>query len=177
MSRDASTTVTAETSASLRARLLIPHPRPFRVDLTVAAHHLGAVVKHVSNVEYVRWLDLAAERHADALGYTRARMLDEGRMWFVSRHEVDYLAETWLDDELHIYTWVADVARVRSWREYVIHRPGDDVIISRARTLWVLVNLSTRRPLRIPPDMAERFDPLVSAAQGNPGVPGIPGAP
>ena len=138
----------------------IPHRAPFLLDLKVEEGELSRAIAHVSNVEYVRWLDRAAELHADALGYTRAWMLEQGLMWFVARHEIDYHAEVWPDDELVVATWVRDMQRVRSWRDYMIIRPSDASVVCRAATLWVLVRLESRRPVRISRAMAERFTPL-----------------
>lgn len=140
--------------------LAIPHPAPFWSTVTVNASQRSRAIDHASNVEYVRWLDRAAELHADSLGYTQQRMLDDGRMWFVARHEIDYLAEAWADDVLCIATWVGDMAKTKSWRQTVIVRPADERIVCRAGTLWVLVDLSTRRPMRIPSHMCDDFAPL-----------------
>jgi acyl-CoA thioester hydrolase len=138
----------------------VPHPRPFLCDVRVLPHQVSRAVAHVSNIEYVRWLDRAAELHSDAVGYTRAALLAEGLMWFVARHEIDYLAEVWPKDVLVLATWARDFGRVKSWRDYAIIRPADETVVCRAATLWVLVELDGRRPRRIPPDMIERFDPL-----------------
>lgn len=147
-----------------RKRLEIPHPRPYVHRRHVEAADLGEVLGHVSNVRYVSWLDEAAEAHAASVGFARRTMLDQSMMWFVARHEIDYLAETWLGDELHVYTWVEDFTRVKSWRAYVLFRLADDTVVARARTLWVLVDLTTRRPKRIAPDLISKFEPLQSAA-------------
>jgi acyl-CoA thioester hydrolase len=140
--------------------LAVPHPAPFLCDLRIGPGAAGEVIEHVSNIEYVRWLDRGAELHADSLGYTRRHMLDEGVMWFVARHEIDYVAEAWLGDELVLATWVRDMHRVKSWRDTVVVRPSDAAIVCRAATLWVLIGLATRRPTRIPAEMAARFAPL-----------------
>ena len=141
----------------------IAHPNPFICDIHVDRHQIGNVIEHVSNIEYVRWLDRAAELHADSLGYTRKWLLDNGIMWFVARHEIDYLAEAWLGDELVIATWVRDFKKVKSWRDYVIARPSDGTVICRAATLWVLVDLESRRPRRIDEEMIRRFNPSSTA--------------
>ncbi|MDY7109144.1 MAG: thioesterase family protein [Planctomycetota bacterium] len=154
------------------SRYDVPHPRPFLLDLTVAGDELSNVIDHVSNVEYVRWLDRAAELHADSVGDTRQRLLERDLMWFVARHEIDYLAEAHLGDELLIATWVRDMKRIRSWRETIIIRPADETTVCRASTLWVLVRLSTRRPARIAAEMARRFEPWQDLAEGVPTVPG-----
>jgi len=139
----------------------IPHISPFVVRLVIGRDHLGQAVPHVSNIEYLRWLEAAAVAHADSLGFDRAHLEAARMMWFVARHEIDYEAEAWLGDCLVIATWVRDMRRVRSWRDSVIIRPADRTVIVRSSTLWVLVDLDSRRPRRIPRDMAERFSPLV----------------
>ena len=92
-------------------------------------------------------------------------MLEAGTMWFVARHEIDYRAEAHAEEELHLATWVRDLKRAKSWRDTVIWRPGieaDDepCIVCAASTLWVHVDLQTRRPCRVSPDMATAIDPL-----------------
>jgi acyl-CoA thioester hydrolase len=138
----------------------VPHPRPFLCDARVAPSDLSRAVDHLSNIELVRWIDRAAELHADHLGYTRQAMADRGIMWFVVRHEIDYRAEAWPGDELVVATWVRDMRRVKSWRDTLVLRPADESVVCRAATLWVLVDLDTRRPTRIDEVMAGRFCPL-----------------
>lgn len=140
----------------------IPHPHPFVCEITVGPELLSRAIPHVSNIEYVRWFDRAAELHSDAAGYTREAMLEANIMWFVARHEIDYHAEAWLNDRLVIATWVRDFSRVKSWRDSVIVRPADETVVCRCATLWVLVDLQTRRPRRIPPEMSSAFQPLDS---------------
>ncbi len=138
----------------------VPHRSPFLCDLVIGPSAASRAIAHVSNTEYVRWLDRAAELHADHLGCTRQHLLDQGIMWFVARHEIDYLAEAWPGDELLLATWVRSMDRVKSWRDTLVVRQGDGAVVCRAATLWVLVDLTTRRPTRIGADMARRFDPL-----------------
>ncbi|MHC5005639.1 MAG: acyl-CoA thioesterase [Planctomycetota bacterium] len=138
----------------------VAHPRPFACSLVVHPGQMSRAVEHVSNVQFVAWLDRAAELHTDDLGFTRESMLADGIMWFVARHEIDYRAEAGPGDELLLLTWVRDLRRVKSWRDTVIVRPADGQTVCRASTLWVLVDLDTRRPRRVPSEMIERLDPL-----------------
>lgn len=171
MSGAAPPRLTPRTAPIDRPALGIPHARPFVCDIAVDQAQVSRAVPHVSNIEFVRWLDRAAELHADSLGYTRQAMLERNRMWFVARHEIDYLAEAWPHDELVIATWVRDMHKVKSWRDYVIARRGDDRVICRAATLWVLVDLRTRRPTRIPAEMMQRFEPMTGRAMDIAGSP------
>jgi acyl-CoA thioester hydrolase len=163
MNRDTSTAPEvdlAPCTAGIPPAGLVPHERPFAAALRVGEEHTSSVIPHVSNVQFVRWLDRAAELHGEAAGYGRQRLLSDGCMWFVARHEIDYRAEAHPGEELTVLTWVRDIAHVKSWRESVILRPADETVVCRAATLWVLVDLASRRPRRVPPWMRRVLDPL-----------------
>jgi len=129
------------------------------VEIRVGGEDVQPHVPHTSNVAVVRWLERIAQLHTDVLGFPRERLLAERRMWFVARHEIDYLAETWCDEELLAATSVRDLERVKSWRDTVIRRRSDDRIVVRAATLWVLVDLDSRRPTRHTPEMCAALTP------------------
>jgi acyl-CoA thioester hydrolase len=142
----------------------ITHPRPFLAAWSVGEEHLSLLVPHVNNVEYLRWVDRLAELHADALGHTRARLVESDRCFFVARHEIDYHGECMLGDELVGATWVSSMKRSTSWRETRIARVRDGVVVATARTLWAFVDLVSRRAVRVPAAMAASFDPLDPSA-------------
>ncbi|MEM7230398.1 MAG: acyl-CoA thioesterase [Planctomycetota bacterium] len=143
----------------------VDHPRPAVFEIDIDQSSISEEVPHVNNIEYLRWFDRAAELHGDAVGYPREALLEHDCMWFVARHEVDYQAEAWPDDDLRLITWVRDMRRVKSWRDAVVVRESDATIIARASTLWVLVNLTSRRPMRVPMTMAAAFEPLDRLAE------------
>lgn len=138
-------------------RLDVPHPDPFTMTLKVDDSHMGVRIRHVPNTEYIRWMEAMAVAHSNALGYTQEWHEEQGLIWFVRRHEIDYLAEVFEHDELVMATWVEDMVKSRSFRRYVVYRPADDTVICRALTVWVLVRLDTRRPQRADDHMAARY--------------------
>lgn len=146
----------------------VDHDAPFRCQIRVDDTQASNEVDHVNNIEFLRWIDRASELHCDAAGWPRQRMLDAGMMWFVARHEIDYRAEVSIGDDLLLSTWVEDVRRVKSWRSTAIHCRAEDTweCACRARTLWVLVDLATRRPRPVPADMATAFAPLAAPRLG-----------
>ena len=122
-------------------------------------------VPHVNNAEYVRFIDRIAERATDAAGFTRARMLADDRMWFVARHEIDYRGEAFAGDELVAATWLRSWTRTTVVREVRIARPSDARLICAASTRWAFVDLGTRRPARIPPEMRAAFPDSTAAGR------------
>jgi acyl-CoA thioester hydrolase len=127
----------------------------FRLWRTVTAEQLSLLVPHANNVQIVSWIDEAARAHGDATGLTRERMHAQGRMWFVARHEIDYLAESFAGDEILIGTWLTAVTKTTAtrathvWRRPLLEDPWETAVEASSR--WVHMNLQSRRPTRIPP--------------------------
>jgi acyl-CoA thioester hydrolase len=109
---------------------------------------------HVNNVEYVHWMQLAAEAHADMAGCTAATRVD-GATWFVRSHHIEYLKPANLGDHIRVRTWVADFRRVASLRKYEMYR--GEVLVARGETDWIYVDTSTGRPKAIPQEIADLF--------------------
>ncbi len=145
------------TAERLTADPQVPPGIAFWAEMTVPAEGVSDGVPHVNNVEYVRWVDRLAEMATDAAGFTRARHLREGTMWFVARHELDYRAEAFAGDEILASTWIVDATRTTVRRATRILRPADGRLICESITRWALVNLETRRPVRIPREIRDAF--------------------
>ena len=129
----------------------------FTLALTIDESHLSTIIPHVTNLEYVRWLEVAAGAHAEALGYDDDWYVQNNLIWFVGRHEVDYLAELFVGDEIVIATWVEAMSKSRANRRYAMCRRGDMKPVCTAMTIWILVSRDRHRPVRVAPEMAQKF--------------------
>jgi acyl-CoA thioester hydrolase len=137
------------------------HPAPFQCNVQINPEQTSNEVDHVNNIEYLRWIDKGSQLHCDACGWDRKKLLNSGVMWFVARHEIDYLSEARTSDRLRLTTWVDDIRRVKSWRTTYIHAiENKERVVCRCKTLWVLVDLETRKPTTIPFLMADSLNPL-----------------
>lgn len=132
-------------------------PTAFWCGLIVDSSAVSRSVPHVNNAEYVKWVDRVAELAVDSHGFTREKLLEEKRMWFVVRHELDYRAECFSGEELLIATWVQDFSRTTSLRNTLIYRPSDEQPILEASTRWAFIDLESRRPTRIPTEVLKLF--------------------
>jgi len=137
------------------------HPTPFQCEIETNPEHSSNEVNHINNIVYLQWIDKAAQLHCDSAKWTRDKLLKSGVMWFVARHEIDYRSEAKSSDELRVTTWVDDVRRVKSWRTTLIHAIDEEPrLVCCCRTLWVLVQLETRKPTIVPIEMAEALESL-----------------
>jgi acyl-CoA thioester hydrolase len=89
----------------------------------------------------------------DAVGAARSDLAARGRMWFVARHEIDYLGEAFVGDEVLVATWLESLGRTSLVRATRILRATDGRELTRARSRWAHVDLATRRPVAIDPDV------------------------
>ncbi|HLA42792.1 MAG TPA: YbgC/FadM family acyl-CoA thioesterase [Aggregatilineales bacterium] len=114
---------------------------------------------HVNNANYLNYLEEAATQASTDAGYSLQWYLEHHLYWLVRKWTIRYFQPAVYGDELEVTTWVSDVRRVRSNREYLMTRPRDGAKIVRARTDWVLVNAATIKPVRIPSEMGQAFEP------------------
>jgi acyl-CoA thioester hydrolase len=119
---------------------------------------------HVNNVEYVRWMQDAAVRHADDTGCTAATK-DAGATWVVRSHQVEYRRPAFAGDRVQVMTWVADFRRAFSLRKYKFVRPVDNTVLAEGQTDWAYVDTTTGRPQTIPPHIQAMIDLLPEGPQ------------
>jgi acyl-CoA thioester hydrolase len=130
---------------------------PFVIDLVVGAEDIDGL-GHANNAVYVTWLERCAWRHSQQLGLdlTEYRRLD--RAMAVVRHEIDYLASAYENDELELATWIVDWDRkLKMTRRFQLRRPADGATLLRAQTTFVCIELSSGRPKRMPAEFIDGY--------------------
>ncbi|AYC33542.1 acyl-CoA thioesterase [Pseudomonas cavernae] len=132
-------------------------PTPFTIDLKVVADDIDGL-GHANNAAYVTWMERCAWRHSQSLGLdlTEYRRLD--RAMAVLRHEIDYLASAYEDDELQVGTWIIESdQRLKMTRRFQLVRPADATTLLRAQTTFVCIELSSGKPKRMPEEFLEGY--------------------
>ena len=114
---------------------------------------------HVNNIEYIRWMQLAAVLHSDIQGCTKAT-IDIGATWVVRTHYIEYLRPAFAGENIIVLTWVSNFRRVQSLRRYRIIRIGDNAVLVEGETDWVFVDAKTGRLRSIPKDVILKFEVL-----------------
>ena len=114
---------------------------------------------HVNNAVYANYMQEAAIEASTEAGYSPAWYREHGTSWFIRQLSIRYYLPAIYGDELDVTTWVADLRRVMSNREYKITRVRDNALVARARVNWVYIDLKTGQPLRIPKEFERDFAP------------------
>jgi len=104
----------------------------------------------VSNIAYLRFVEIARTHLAEALGLALVEMAQNQRYPVVVRTEIDYRRAARLGDELVIEGWLDRVERARFWCAFRITRPKDSTLIAECRQMLALIEMPTGKLLRVP---------------------------
>jgi YbgC/YbaW family acyl-CoA thioester hydrolase len=99
---------------------------------------------------YLNYLEEGATQASAALGFSYDWYLENKRAWVARKTTLRFYNSATYGDELELNTWISDVRRVQSHREYALWRPQDGQPILRGRTNWVYMDTELIRPTRIP---------------------------
>ncbi|WP_225772590.1 acyl-CoA thioesterase [Pseudomonas sp. Marseille-Q5115] len=143
-------------------------PSPFTLDLRVSADDIDGL-GHANNAVYVTWLERCAWRHSGYLGLDLVEYRRLDRAMAVLRHEIDYLAAAYEEDELVMGTWIIDWdQRLKMNRRFQLIRPSDGATLLRAQTTFVCIELSTGRPKRMPSEFIDGYGCAIQPAPATP---------
>jgi len=121
--------------------------------LRVEESHIDNLL-HVNNVVYLQWVNDISEKHWNKLASSE---LKEKYFWVVLRHELDYLNQAVLHDELTIKTWVGESRGVKSVRHVEIYK--GETLLLRAASTWCLIDAKTLKPTRVKDDILNTLKP------------------
>ena len=121
----------------------------FKVAVTHLDEHL-----HVNNVTYVQWVQDIAKKHWE----TRAsKSIMERYFWVLTSHLIEYKKEAFLNDLIEVKTYVSKYEGAVSVRIVEIFNKKTNALLASSETKWCLIDMKTKRPTRITPEISELF--------------------
>lgn len=130
----------------------------------VYEHHLEVgpgdldELRHVNNLRYFSWMQAAAWEHSAAQGWTPDRMAKQGWAWVIRSQAIDYFRPAFAGDAIVVRTWVADMEKTRTRREFRIHRGEERTLIASARMVFAMVDLVRGKARSIPSELGDAFE-------------------
>lgn len=104
----------------------------------------------VSNIAYLRFIEIARTLLANELGLPLAEMSKTQRYPVVVRTEIDYRRGAKLGDRLIVDGWLDELQRARFWCGFQITRPADETIIANCRQMMALIEMPAAKLLPLP---------------------------
>jgi YbgC/YbaW family acyl-CoA thioester hydrolase len=104
----------------------------------------------VSNIAYLRFIEIARTLLAEELGLALAEMAKTQRYPVVVHTEIDYRRAAKLGDRLVVEGWLDRLERVRFWCAFRIVRPKDNVLIAECRQSLALIEMPAGKLICLP---------------------------
>lgn len=107
---------------------------------------------HVNNIMYVKWMQEAAMEHSKAVGDTFEVQSERGYMWVIKSHNIEYFHPAYENDEIEITTYTKKYRKSASFRIYNFTNQKGETL-AKAKSIFVCLNSSSLRPIKIPEDI------------------------
>ena len=101
--------------------------------------------RELAPAQLIQQIIEVATEHADYLGVGAIRLQQDGNLWVLSRIAIEIRRYPRLLEDYSLTTWFEGYNRHFSARNFELRGQGGEVI-GYARTIWVAINLTTRRP-------------------------------
>ncbi len=115
------------------------------------------VTQHLSFTGLADYLQDIASYHADRLGLGHDNLQGENITWVLRQLKVEIQARARWNDWVTIETWPKMPDRLFAFRDFRV-ADGSGNPVAKAASTWLLINLETRRPVRMNPEMFESYD-------------------
>lgn len=103
------------------------------------------------------YLQEAASINAEHLGFSKSNFDDDNLnvTWVMTRMRVKITRRAKWNEEVKVFTFPRPARRIVAWRDFILSdAEGNE--IGRASTEWMMINMTTRRPVAIPEFVTER---------------------
>jgi acyl-CoA thioester hydrolase len=148
------------------ARYKFPKPPPPPEGVFTIRRHIEwqdiDMMQHLNNAAYLDYAMDAGVRLTSAYGWPMSYWMEEGIAFVARKNSIEYLSPAYLDDTLEISTWLYNVRPATLTRHFDLRRVRDQELLAQLQTLWVMMDLNTGRPMRIPSSMVEILAPNIA---------------
>lgn len=102
----------------------------------------------VQPITLLNYMQDAASLHASSLGFSVENLRGRNATWILSRYHIRMYRYPVLGDEVRIRTWRSSLEGFHALREFEI-LDAADIPFGVATSSWVVLNLTTRRPIKV----------------------------
>ena len=133
-------------------------PKIWIEEFKVHSYEIGAS-GYASPQSLCQFLQEAASNHAAQLDFSAEEMARTERMWVLSQMSVRMESYPRWHDTITIETWpVAKGKSLRGYRDFILTNSAQQRI-GRASTMWLMLNSETKKPLKLPAELANYVSP------------------
>jgi acyl-CoA thioester hydrolase len=132
--------------------------RTVEIDLDIYTFDID-FAGHVSNITYIRWLEIGRLQLLVEAGMPTPELLAEGLAPLLVKTEIDYRLPLKLGDPVHMSLDLSELRAASATIDFRVTSNGR--LAATARQLGIFIKLDTGKPARITPDRRARFAPFL----------------
>ena len=125
----------------------------FELEFLAAPEHIDEL-GHVNNAVWVQWIQTIAVAHWHSVCDPAHH---DAYFWVVVRHEIDYLRAALEGETITARTWAGEKPQGARFDRHMEFVGDDGKIRVRARSWWAILDKTSGRPLRVPPEVVAPF--------------------
>lgn len=103
-------------------------------------------------------LQALADTNASLIGFGRNFCIEKNIAWVLTHFMIDIIDLPRDGDELTFETWPSGFAGLKATRDFIVRDKNGEIII-RATSQWVLIDMNSRRPLRLAENLPTTYTP------------------
>ena len=113
--------------------------------------------KKLTNRAILKYLEDCSGRHSDTVKNGVADIIDDGITWVLLSWNLKILNRPSYGAEIEVHTYISDATKLYVYRDFEVFVKGEKVAV--ARSIWILVDAKTRRPLRLDEKTVASYGP------------------
>lgn len=113
--------------------------------------------KKITNKALLQFLENCATKHADSIQDGVVDIIDSGITWVLIEWNLRVLDRPRYGDTLEIHTWIRNITKLYTFREFEIYVEGKLMAIASAK--WLLVDINTLKPVKITDELVAKYQP------------------
>lgn len=107
----------------------------------------------VFNGNYLTYYDVAWTEYFREIGLDYKRMLEMGADTVLARTTIEFKSVARFDDVLEVYVRVSRIGKTSMTFGFEIYREGEDSLIGASESLYVCIDHTTLKPVRVPDEL------------------------
>lgn len=129
----------------------------FRTEVEVFTFDID-FANHVSNIAYIRWLEMTRVRFLDAVGLPIDDLVAGGVAPIIAGTEIAYLRPIRLREPVEIELWLSELRAASATMRFDIRAGAERHLAARASQRGLFVRLESGRPARMPAEARSAFE-------------------
>lgn len=113
--------------------------------------------RHVSNIVFVRWMELCRNKLFDALEISQAELAMQDFLPVVAETQIVYKNPVFFGQSVKAEIWLSELGKASCWMTiYFFNNEG--VLVATGRQRGLFISASTNRPTRLSADLRQKFE-------------------